>query len=96
MISTTVTSRGHQVPCAQYFLTSLRTKPEALLRLFRQPWSFENEWHWPRDTHLHMEEVHCPLLHQSQRSAANFVPARGGHVDTAARPQYLLHNGGNR
>ena len=35
----------------------LRTKPEALLRLIRQRWSIENEWHWPRDTQLH-EDAH--------------------------------------
>ena len=57
MISTTVTRRGHQPPQANYFLTSLRTKPEALLRLIRQRWSIENEWHWPRDTQLH-EDAH--------------------------------------
>ena len=57
MISTTVTRRGHQPPQAHYFLTSLRTKPEALLRLIRQRWSIENEWHWPRDTQLH-EDAH--------------------------------------
>jgi predicted transposase YbfD/YdcC len=57
MISTTVTRRGMQVPRSHYFLTSLRTKPEALLRLIRQRWSIENEWHWPRDTQLH-EDAH--------------------------------------
>ena len=46
MISTTVTRRGMQVPRSHYFLTSPRTKPEALLRLIRQRWSIENEWHW--------------------------------------------------
>lgn len=29
-----------------------RTIPEALLRLIRQRWSVENEWHWSRDTQL--------------------------------------------
>jgi predicted transposase YbfD/YdcC len=57
MISATVTRRGRQVPRALYFLTSLRTKPEALLRLIRQRLSIENEWHWPRDTQLH-EDAH--------------------------------------
>jgi len=57
MVTTTVTRREHQVPRAHYFLTSLRTKPEAVLRLIRQRWSIENEWHWPRDTQLH-EDAH--------------------------------------
>lgn len=35
-----------------YFLTTLRTSPKALLRLVRQRWSIENQWHWPRDTQL--------------------------------------------
>jgi predicted transposase YbfD/YdcC len=35
-----------------YFLTTLRTSPKALLRLVRQRWAIENQWHWPRDTQL--------------------------------------------
>lgn len=38
------------------FLTSLRTTPEALLRLVRNRWSIES-WHWIRDTQLH-EDAH--------------------------------------
>jgi hypothetical protein len=34
------------------FLTSVRTTPQALLRLIRQRWSIENEWHWARDAQL--------------------------------------------
>ncbi|MFN9658824.1 MAG: transposase, partial [Cyanobacteriota bacterium] len=34
------------------FLTSLRTSPDALLRLIRQRWSIENKWHWARDAQL--------------------------------------------
>ncbi|WP_269798983.1 ISAs1 family transposase [Vulcanococcus limneticus] len=34
------------------FITSIRTSPEALLRLIRQRWSIENEWHWARDAQL--------------------------------------------
>lgn len=32
------------------YITSLRTTPEGLLRLVRQRWSIEKEWHWVRDT----------------------------------------------
>ena len=32
------------------FITTLRTSPKALLRLVRQRWAIENQWHWPRDT----------------------------------------------
>ena len=35
-----------------FFLTSLRTTPEALLQLVRDRWSIES-WHWIRDTQLH-------------------------------------------
>lgn len=34
------------------FITSVRTTPDALLRLIRQRWSIENEWHWVRDVQL--------------------------------------------
>ncbi len=34
------------------FISTLRTTPEALLRLIRQRWSIENEWHWTRDVQL--------------------------------------------
>jgi len=35
-----------------YFITTLRTSPKGLLRLVRQRWAIENQWHWPRDTQL--------------------------------------------
>ena len=35
-----------------YYVTSLRTGAEALLRHARDRWSIENSWHWPRDTQL--------------------------------------------
>ena len=34
------------------FITTLRTSPKALLRLVRQRWAIENEWHWVRDVRL--------------------------------------------
>ena len=45
----------HQV---HYFLTTLRTSPKALLRLVRQRWAIENQWHWPRDTQLGEDAHH--------------------------------------
>ena len=36
----------------ELLLTSIRTSPDALLRLIRQRWSIENEWHWARDAQL--------------------------------------------
>ena len=41
----------------RYYVTSLRTGAEALLRHVRDRWSIENSWHWPRDTQL-KEDAH--------------------------------------
>jgi len=30
----------------------MRTSPKTLLRLVRQRWAIENEWHWVRDVQL--------------------------------------------
>jgi len=43
---------GKPFKARHLFITSLRTCPEALLRLIRQRWSIES-WHWIRDTQLH-------------------------------------------
>jgi predicted transposase YbfD/YdcC len=47
-----VTRKGKRSTRTLYFITTLRTAPEALLRLIRQRWSIENEWHWARDVQL--------------------------------------------
>jgi predicted transposase YbfD/YdcC len=47
---------GQPFRATHLFLTSLRTTPEALLRLVRDRWSLEG-WHWIRDTQLH-EDAH--------------------------------------
>jgi len=52
VITDTVTRSGKRNIRRHRFLTSLRTSPEALLRLIRQRWSIENEWHWARDAQL--------------------------------------------
>lgn len=52
LTSTTVTCKGKRASRTLYFITTLRTAPESLLRLIRQRWSIENEWHWARDTQL--------------------------------------------
>jgi len=97
MVTTTVTRRGHQVPRAHYFLTSLRTKPEALLRLIRQRWSIENEWHWPRDTQLH-EDAHryanrngAPLFSFLRTVAMNLL-RNGGYRSVHEGQQKLAHD----
>ena len=54
---TTKTTRKGTSSVRHLFITSIRTTPEALLRLIRQRWSIENEWHWVRDTQLD-EDAH--------------------------------------
>jgi len=52
VITDTVKAGGHRTVRHHLFLTSIRTTPDALLRLIRQRWSIENEWHWARDAKL--------------------------------------------
>ena len=52
LITTTRTRKGIRGVACHRFITILRTTPEALLRLNRQRWSIENEWHWTRDVQL--------------------------------------------
>jgi hypothetical protein len=52
LITTTRTRKGPRAVACHRFITSLRTNPDALLRMIRQRWSIENEWHWARDTQL--------------------------------------------
>ena len=52
LITTTTKRNGKGSIARHLFITTVRTTPEALLRLIRQRWSIENEWHWPRDTQL--------------------------------------------
>ena len=40
---------GKPFKATHRFITSLRTTPDALLRLVRERWSLES-WHWIRDT----------------------------------------------
>jgi predicted transposase YbfD/YdcC len=49
------TREGKPFKARHLFLTSLRTCPEALLRLIRQRWSIES-WHWIRDTQFHEDK----------------------------------------
>ena len=51
LITTKATRKGTN-SVQHLFITTVRTTPEALLRLIRQRWSIENEWHWARDTQL--------------------------------------------
>jgi hypothetical protein len=65
---TTGRRNGKPTEQAHYFLTTLRTSPRAMLRLVRQRWSIENEWHWVRDVqlgedaHRYANRVGAPLF----------------------------------
>ena len=50
------TREGKPFKATHRFVTSLRTTPEALLRLVRERWSLDS-WHWIRDTQLR-EDAH--------------------------------------
>jgi predicted transposase YbfD/YdcC len=50
------TREGKPFHATHRFITSLRTTPEALLRLVRDRWSLES-WHWIRDPQLR-EDAH--------------------------------------
>ncbi|QPN68338.1 ISAs1 family transposase [Synechococcus sp. CBW1006] len=52
LITTTTKRNGKHSVTRHLFITTVRTAPEGLLRLIRQRWSIENEWHWARDTQL--------------------------------------------
>jgi len=52
LITSTMTRKGKREIACHRFITNLRSTPEGLLRLVRQRWSIENEWHWVRDTQL--------------------------------------------
>ncbi|MFO8006242.1 MAG: ISAs1 family transposase [Candidatus Brocadiia bacterium] len=52
VITDMMTRKGKSNVRRHLFLTSVRTKPDGLLRLIRQLWSIENEWHWARDAKL--------------------------------------------
>lgn len=51
VIIDTLTRKDNRSVRRHLLLTSVRTTPEALLRLIWQRLSIENEWHWARDAH---------------------------------------------
>lgn len=97
MVTDTMTRKGKRDRQAHYFLTTLRTKPEALLRLIRQRWSIENEWHWVRDTQLG-EDAHRyanrtgAALFSFLRTVAMNLLRGGGYRSVHAGQQALSHD----
>lgn len=97
MITDTVTRKGKRDRQVHYFLTTLRTKPEALLRLIRQRWSIENEWHWPRDTqlgedaHRYANRTGAPLFSFLRTVVMNLL-RRAGFSSIRAGYRELAHD----
>jgi predicted transposase YbfD/YdcC len=75
--------KGKPFRHVHYFITSLRTSAKALLRLVRQRWSIENQWHWARDTqlredaHRYADRVGMPLLSFLRTIAMNLLRISG-------------------
>jgi hypothetical protein len=96
-VVTTVISKGKRTERTHYFLTSLRTAPKALLRLVRQRWSIENEWHWVHDVQLG-EDAHrdahwvgAPLFSFMRTVVINLL-RRAGFRSIHAGQQELAHD----
>ena len=79
----TGTRKGKRYRHVHYFVTSLRTSANALLRLVRQRLSIENQWHWARDTqlredaHRYANRVGMPLLSFLRTIAMNLLRMSG-------------------
>ena len=96
-VITSVTRKGKRVEQAHYFLTSLRTAPKALLRLVRQRWSIENEWHWVRDVqlgedaHRYANRIGAPLFSVLRTVVLN-LRRRAGFRSIHDGQQELAHD----
>jgi len=84
VITVTVTAGGQRTVRRHLFLTRIRTTPEALLRLIRQRWSIEHEWHWGRvaqlgeDAHRYANRTGAPVFSFLRTVVMNLL-RRGGY-----------------
>ena len=89
VITGTLTSKGNRSVRRHLFLTSVRTTPQALLRLIRQRWSIENEWHWARDAqldedaHRYANRIGAPVF-AFLRTIVMETQSAGGHTCSGA------------
>jgi predicted transposase YbfD/YdcC len=80
VITDTLTRKGKRTVRRHLFLTNIRTTPEALLRLVRQRWSMENEWHWARDAqlgedaHRYANRIGAPVFAFLRTIVMNLLP----------------------
>ncbi len=97
MITDTLTRKGKRNVGRHLFLTSLRTTPEALLRLVRQRWSIENEWHWARDAqlgedaHRYANRIGAPVFDFLRTVVMNLL-LRGGYRSIRQGLRDLVHD----
>ena len=94
-VVTTGQRDGKPFNARHLFLTSIRTTPEALLRLVRDRWSIEG-WHWIRDTQLH-EDAHRyrgngAVVMGSLRTAALNLLRLGGFQSIRSGMQRVSHD----
>ena len=77
--------------------TSVRTTPKALLRLIRQRWSIENEWHWARDAqlgedaHRYANRIGAPVFAFLRTIVMNLL-RRGGYRSIRQRLRELAYD----
>ena len=94
---TTKTTRKGTSSVRHLFITTIRTTPEALLRLIRQRWSIENEWHWARDTqlgedaHRYANRIGTPVFSFLRTVVMNLL-RRGGYHSIRRGLRALAHD----
>ena len=71
MVSAT-TGKGSTTTRRHLFLTSIRATPESMLRLIRQRWSIENEWHWARDAQLGEDAIRYAIRYANRTAEPEF------------------------
>ena len=97
LITTTIKRKGKRSVRRHLFITTVRTTPEALLRLIRQRWSIENEWHWARDTqlgedaHRYANRIGAPVFSLLRTVVMNLL-RRGGYRSVRRGLRALAHD----
>ncbi len=97
VITDTLTRKGKRTVMGHLFLTSILTTPEALLRLVRQRWSIENEWHWARDaqlgedTHRYTNRIGAPVFAFLRTIVMNLL-RRAGNLSIRQGLRELAHD----
>lgn len=92
-----MTRKGKRATRTRCLRTTLRTAPEALLRLIRQRWSMENEWHWARvvqigeDAHRYANRTGAPVFGFLRTIVMNLL-RRGGYRSIRQGLQELAYD----